>query len=352
MAVTSLYDSDNEFELDIHNDSQLHTLEGRNSSEPLIEKHISVDPKSLEESSSFVGEVSFNLMLPPIITPKNNDKPVPQPSLPVKFKFLSNSVPSSAASSPRLSSFKKKLQNENPASPPRPDVVTLLQESFLSRSKSCGDGRSFAPSDKLDVLVRKKCAMETESKLNGNFANLVVPNKDSRKESDSTDHQYEHRFKCLALCLFIPAFVKGKPVKPRKPEKNESTVKVMISRTVSLEKFECGSWASSVIVTDQDDELLSQRYFDLPLELMRSNTIDPHHPVNSAFVFDKDQKSGLKNVTTRTINAGRKSHESGRQVRFSVSSSPLSSHPESPCITPRLMKAREEFNAFLEAQTA
>uniref|UniRef100_A0A803QF64 Uncharacterized protein n=1 Tax=Cannabis sativa TaxID=3483 RepID=A0A803QF64_CANSA len=47
----------------------------------------------------------------------------------------------------------------------------------------------------------------------------------------------------------------------------------------------------------------------------------------------------------------RKSNDSARHVRFSTASP--QSFPASPtCITPRLRKAREDFNAFLEAQSA
>ena len=156
-------------------------------------------------------------------------------------------------------------------------------------------------------------------------------------------------FKCSAVCLFIPGFGKAKPVRPRKTEAMVMGNNV-ISRTVSLEKFECGSWDSSSIIADHDEDGDSMNlYFGLPLESITNLGNDAHLPVSAAFVFDnKDIKGVLKNGSTPTRATGRKSHESSRHVRFSTS------YPASPasCITPRFRKAREDFNAFLEAQSA
>ncbi|XP_039069703.1 uncharacterized protein LOC120216305 [Hibiscus syriacus] len=119
-----------------------------------------------------------------------------------------------------------------------------------------------------------------------------------------------------------------------------------ISRTVSLEKFECGSWASSTIIPDLDvDEGDSMNtYFDLPLKLIKNIRNNSSLPVSAAFMFDdKDVKGVLKNGSTQTRSTGRKSHESSssRYVRFTTSCP--TSYPASAasCITPRLRKARD-----------
>lgn len=118
----------------------------------------------------------------------------------------------------------------------------------------------------------------------------------------------------------------------------------VISRAVSLEKFECGSWSSSAILTDDEDGS-TQLYFDLPLELIRTGGNDALSPVTAAFVFESNHhpKGVLKkNPSTK------QSHESARHVRFSASPSTSCSSCPRSCITPRLRKAREEFNAYLE----
>lgn len=306
------------------------------------EKQILVDPISLKGSS--FKKASFNMMsLPP---------PLP----PAKSKFLSFSLPNSANSSPRFSSIlKKKLRNETKENPRRvsnlarqhsaaDNHLMLQREVNLRRSKST-DGRTHTPSDDLDFWLIKPDVSEYDNRYYASISKTTESSKDINKKVRCMDAG-DKEFKCGAMCLFLPGFSKVKPVRARKVETENENV---ISRTVSLEKFECGSWASSAVTHDPDDDS-KNLYFDLPLELIRANVNDAHSPVTAAFIFDKDQKGILKNSSTRA--AAKKSDESPRHVRFSTSSP--KSHPTSPasCITPRLRKAREEFNAFLEAQGA
>jgi hypothetical protein len=128
-----------------------------------------------------------------------------------------------------------------------------------------------------------------------------------------------------------------------------------MSRNVSLENFECGSWASAAMSHEIDGDS-NNSYFDLPLELMKYGAaieVDSHSPTSAApFCYEKEIKGVLKNGSAR--GSVRKSDASPRHVRFSLSSS-SPSYPASPafCISPRLKKAREDFNAFLAAaQTA
>lgn len=340
------------------------------------EKQISVDPISITEKS-----VDSIIIQPSASAPKPSEALAlnsPPPLLPAKPKFLSCSLPNSANSSPRFGSaallLKKKWRNhfESQASPRQVEDLTgnghLQQQQqhelvHFRRSKSCGEGRAIAPSDvdfdlwehndkrnssshhPYNMINSSRFLDLSFSKTDHQTKKVVKNNHNNNNISDSDDG-----FKCGALCLFLPGFGKAKPVRARKEE--AVVVENGISRTVSLEKFECGSWAASAINEDGDSMSL---YFDLPLELIRTGVNDAHSPVSSAFVFDKDRKGVLKNSSTRpSVSAPpRKSHESARHVRFSVSSSPTS-YPASPatCITPRLRKAREDFNAFLEAQSA
>ncbi|KAK8652774.1 hypothetical protein V6N13_126799 [Hibiscus sabdariffa] len=322
------------------------------------EKQISVDPISLRESS--MGEISFNMMLPP--QADTDDILLPPPLLPAKHRFLSYSLPNSATSSPRFGSIlsMKNLETESQASPLRVKMQPSRKNSQFVKSKSCGDGRTCGPSDELDDLWLYEARAAVHYKKHHRHGNLISnPNViknggHGRKDSEEMDGN-EVGFKCSALCLFLPGFTKAKQVRPRKEAMTRENNNVM-SRTVSLEKFECGSWASSTIMPDRDvdDGNSMNLYFDLPLELIKNLGNDSHLPVSAAFLFDnKDVKGVLKNGSAQTRPTGRKSHESSsRHVRFSTSSP--TSYPASPasCITPRLRKARDDFNAFLEAQSA
>lgn len=203
-------------------------------------------------------------------------------------------------------------------------------EIQLQRSKSCGEGRASAPSEELSLRLSKPNATK----------------RNSTKSLNNMDPS-EKAFKCGLLCLFFPLFGKGKLAKPKREE--AMMIEEIISRTVSLEKFECGSWASSAICRGSEEGGDSKHlYFDLPLELIRNSNVndDANSPVKAAFVFDKDRKGILKNCSTKAVTTKKPDESTGRHVRFPTSC------PESPvlCISPRLLKAREDFNAFLEAQ--
>ncbi|XP_010504979.1 PREDICTED: uncharacterized protein LOC104781890 [Camelina sativa] len=176
-------------------------------------------------------------------------------------------------------------------------------------------------------------------------------------------YQEEEEFKCNAFCLSLPGFGK-KPV--RSPKSEDSMKKKMIkpssfsdstavSLSASLEKFECGSWASATALARENGRL----YFDLPVEMIRCGGGDVQEPVSSGFFFDKETGSlALRSVLKKSSSlSGRQLGGSAetspqRRVRFSTINS--DSCPASPrsCITPRLLKARDDFNTFLAAQNA
>lgn len=176
-------------------------------------------------------------------------------------------------------------------------------------------------------------------------------------------YQKEEEFKCNAFCLSLPGFGKQKPM--RSPKSEDSIKKKMIkassfsnstvSLRASLEKFECGSWASTTALARENGRL----YFDLPVEMIKCGGRDVQEPVSSGFFFDKDSgglalRSVLKTSNSLSGRQQRSSADSSpqRRVRFSTTTSV--SCPNSPrsCITPRLRKARDDFNMFLAAQNA
>lgn len=301
------------------------------------EKQISIDPISLKQLTN--TDESHSFKAPSMITTN--------PSKLLLQRFISFSLPISAISSP-TKSLKPSRNQCHPSLPI--NSLSWQQSAALShlvqhrrdhmrRSKSCGDGRVSAPSDELDLYVRK-------------FNNLPLGDNGDR---DSSEHGSEFTsknsdsFKCGALCLFLPAFTsKGKQVKSKirynSGDQRQGAENAVISRTVSLEKFECGSWSSSAILT-VDEDGSTQLYFDLPLELIMTSANDALSLVTAAFVFENNHHP--KNVLKKNPSA-KQSHESARQVRFSVSSSTSCSSSPRSCITPRLRKAREEFNAYLE----
>nr|KYP55047.1 hypothetical protein KK1_001252 [Cajanus cajan] len=263
-------------------------------------------------------------------------------SQPPKPKFLSLSLPNSANSSPSTL-MKKKLKHRSTESPYEASTLKhqydQQEEMHLRRSKSCGEGRACAPSDDFDLWWAKSSAVEHENMHHGSFSKTEAIRESLVSCKNVKTHEDEG-FKCSALCLYLPGFGKAKAVKTRK-EGSEMEAGV-ISRTVSLEKFECGSWASSALFLEIEGDTMNSSYFDLPMELIKCSANDVHAPVSSAFVFEKDLEGVHKTGSSR---------KSPHHVPFSTSSTAKPVSPAS-CITPRLRKAREDFTAFLEAQRA
>ncbi|KAK4711580.1 hypothetical protein R3W88_006093 [Solanum pinnatisectum] len=326
------------------------------------EKQISVDPISLKEPNE-------------LTIPYSKPKPLNIPK-----KISSFSLPNSTTSSPDFSKKNHISQLPSPLSSSknhfaRQHSVALtnlerLREIQLRRSKSCGEGRASAPPEEFDIWFTPNSTIQQVPEDNNKYlinSNSFSPESEISNRNEEIyekkmlegRNQDEEKFKCGALCLFIPGFGKGiKHVKSgRRQVSGVSSSDIgphVVSRTVSLEKFECGSWTSSAaIINDVGDAASNNMFFDLPLELIRCSNVndDTFSPVTTGFVFDKEVKGVLKNTTTITTSS-RKSHESTRHVRFSTSSP--TSYPPSPtsCITPRMLTSREDFTTFLEAQSA
>lgn len=269
-----------------------------------------------------------------------------------KPKFTSLSLPNSTNSSPLFTS-KRKSKGSVVESPGQASNLTLkhqylLQEIKLRKSKSCGEGRaSLSPFDEFDHRLIKPSMVEHDYT---NIKHESFSENEAIKEHHASDSDLETNaeegFKCSVLCMFLRGFGKAKSAKTKK---EGSEMEGTISRTVSLEKFECGSWASSALFNDIETDNTSS-YFDLPLELIKGSSYnDVHAPVTSAFVFEKDLKGVLKNGSSRT-NA-RKSDTSPYHVRFSTSSTSHYSPSPASCNTPSLRNTKVDFNAFLEAQS-
>jgi hypothetical protein len=81
---------------------------------------------------------------------------------------------------------------------------------------------------------------------------------------------------------------------------------------------------------------------------------DVESPVKMAFVFDGEvppTRGILKNSASSRLSSARPSTSSQSHVKFSTAAA---SYPSSPSgvVTLRLARARAEFNAFLDAQSA
>ncbi|ESQ39543.1 hypothetical protein EUTSA_v10000939mg [Eutrema salsugineum] len=312
------------------------------------EREISMDPKSIKSlslSPSLRRNDSFDMILLPAMSPPRDlDAPMPLPLQPVRTKFVSRSLPNSTATSPKqrsgqMRSIKSKEQDS----------------SSFRRSKSCG-------------ATSKRLSLKTSGIRNSFFL------KTESNKSINNNNTLEDGFKCNALCLYLPGFGKGKPVRSSRKDDSSSFTRtttmttsssssVTVSRTVSvrettttttvisarasMEKFDCGSYTSESGGDEGGGHL-----FDLPSELIKSGSgeNDQDDPVSSAFVFDKEPiEKEIKGVLKISGSKNRKSMESSlRHVRFSTSS-PVS-YPTSPAISPRLLEATKNFNAFLDAQ--
>ncbi|XP_021771751.1 putative uncharacterized protein DDB_G0291608 [Chenopodium quinoa] len=288
----------------------------RDSSER--EKQISVDPISLQGSNT-IRQASFRLVSPPTNQNLGPNAP-PSPSPPPKLKFVSSSLPGSNSSSPE-SLYKKYQKNhsQQAAAAPRnnlsrmqsvmDDTHLAMVEANTRKSKSLGEGRTSGPVDDFDLWLEKsshnsgKDQSSSSNNNNNNNSNkhsgfskpplgpgIVDRHSSTMKKSKSRDPSFsEEKFKCGKLCLFLPRG-KGKTVRSISTASTMTQAScksepMAISRRVSLEKFECGSWASSL---ENEEGESANLFFDLPMELLRCSVSDMQSPVTAAFVFDND----------------------------------------------------------------
>ncbi|CAN8287504.1 unnamed protein product [Cochlearia groenlandica] len=217
-----------------------------------------------------------------------------------------------------------------------------------------------------DLAVPLPMPMTKPGKKLGSQETMFSPRKSRYLEKTIYKEEKEY-FKCNAFCLSLPGFGKQKHV--RSPKSGDSSIKKKmikassfsnpkVSLCASLENFECGSWASTATLGQNNPRL----YFDLPVEMLNfggRHHRDVQEPMISSSLFDKEREGlALRSVLkTRSSFSGRQHRSSAetspqRRVRFSTITSV--SCPNSPrsCITPRLLKARDDFNTFLAAQNS
>ncbi|KAL9248175.1 hypothetical protein vseg_021528 [Gypsophila vaccaria] len=288
------------------------------------ERQISVDPISLQGVAT-IRQASFRL-----VSPKKGFGPSnPVPSPPLKLKFVSTSLPSSASSSPSSTSLMKKIwKSQNGHKKPvtsrsnlsrmpstMDDTHLAMIEASQRRSRSLGEGRTSTHMDDLDLWLEK--SKRNKHKNNGNSNNNdrnarggqthrndirsyskppLGPSgvdRDMKSTKSRGEHSYpEDGFKCGKLCLFLPRG-KGKPVRSLSTVSTQisssHTDPPTISRTVSLERFECGSWGSSLNEDAEGDS--ANLFFDLPMEMIRCSVSDMQSAVTAAFVFENENNN-------------------------------------------------------------
>ncbi|KAJ4813129.1 root hair specific protein [Rhynchospora pubera] len=325
----------------------------------------------------------------------DEDTPVTIPVVQTNFMMQPASQPIVSAQSPHndivpgmppLPSGRYKKHSSDPTRYNQP-LASISRSSTLSRSKSCGEGRSSEPSDALDVLSRKASTQRL-----GSGAPLI-----DKSTQDSTGNYKDgsgfeppkastaSNFKC---CIYLPGISsKKKPVQARS-ESHLSSFSVegdnvqktntytpdlganaapadrasVISKVASLERFNLSS-VSSDIVIDCWDERHGSSYFDLPMELISSGENETDLPINSAFVFENDRRTSRrkKKSSSSRIASSKTSYEMSSRhsnnLRISASgkvsdASSMRSSQSSACIEPKIRKAREELNAFVEAHGA
>jgi hypothetical protein len=323
----------------------------------------------------------------------DEDTPVTIPIVPTNFIIQPVSQQSShndtTSGIPPLPLGRYKKHSSDPTQN-NPHLLPIPSSSSLSRSKSCGEGRSSEPSNAFDVLSKK-----ASTERLGSGAPLI-----DKFTQDSAGHYRDDNgfeppksstagnFKCNVFCVSLPVLsYRKKPMQVRSEShlssnsvegdnisKNNmympdletnivpATRPSVISKVASLERFDLS--ISSDIVIDCWDERHGSSYFDLPMELIGSSEDDTELPVNSAFWFENDQKAGRhkKKSNSSRIASGKTSYEmpsqrsnnsrSSSSSKVSDASSMCSSQSShsSACIMPKIIQ-REELEALAEAQS-
>ncbi|TVU07944.1 hypothetical protein EJB05_41322, partial [Eragrostis curvula] len=319
------------------------------------ERQIPVDPASLRRLGMVADEDS-PLSPPSVFT----EVVVQSPLLPPLRRptFVGASLPCSAASSPVHRA--KWEDNQNPAATPSPRSAL----SNLARQHSAALARL--------VAVAPPVLSRSASRAEGR----TMARHDDDEEEEAVEAKAlagDDGFTCGALCMLIPGFSspKKKPAAPRRPPawpcracsgSSRRARRSTASRVASLERFECGSWspppppppATAAAARDSSDG----HAMEVP---KISCADDTESPVKMAFVFDGGEPPAppttrgiLKNSASSRLSSARPStsSQSQRHVRFSTAAAESCPSSPSAVVTPRLARARAEFNAFLEAQSA
>ncbi|RLM55423.1 actin cytoskeleton-regulatory complex protein pan-1-like [Panicum miliaceum] len=321
------------------------------------ERQIPVDPASLRRLGMVADEDS-PLSAPSVLTEVVARS---SPLLPPLRRptFVGASLPCSAASSPVHGAGGAKWEEQQqPAAAHSP--TSALRS--LARQHSAALARLVAAPSTLP-----RSASRAEGRTMG-------PHDDEEPGEPDKLLAVEDGFTCGALCMLIPGFSRKKPAfaasaagtavsgMQRQPSGLRPR-RSSASRVASLERFECGSWSPPPPPPPPPVAARHEAADCLATEVAKTscaNADDAEAPVKMAFVFDGDPPAAtrgiLKNSPSSRLDSARPSTSSQRHVRFSTAvaadAAASASCPTSPCITPRLARARAEFNAFLEAQSA
>ncbi|CAL5048375.1 unnamed protein product [Urochloa decumbens] len=321
------------------------------------ERQIPVDPASLRRLGMVADEDS-PLSAPSVLTEVVARS---SPLLPPLRRptFVGASLPCSAASSPVHAAGSKREDQQHhhpPAAATHSPTTSALRS--LARQHSAALARLVAAAAAPPPSTLSRSASRAEGRT-------MAPHDDDEEPDKML--AADEGFTCGALCMFIPGFSRKKPAASvfiaagtavsgmqRQPSGLRPR-RGSASRVASLERFECGSWSPPPPPPPETDCLAT--------EVAKTSCAadDAEAPVKMAFVFDGGEtppaaaatRGILKNsASSRLVDSARPSMSSSqRHVRFSTAAA-AASCPTSPCITPRLARARAEFNAFLEAQSA
>uniref|UniRef100_A0A0D9WRF0 Uncharacterized protein n=1 Tax=Leersia perrieri TaxID=77586 RepID=A0A0D9WRF0_9ORYZ len=312
------------------------------------ERQIPVDPVSLRHLGMVADEDS-PLSAPSVMTELVVRSSSPQLPPLRRPTFVAASLPCSANSSPVHAAGAGAAATAPTPSPTATIRALARQHSVALAHYVVGGAASPAP-----ALSRSASRAEGRS---------MVPHDDDDDGEDTKanagageEDGDEGGFNCGALCMFIPGFnsSKKKPaaaaVAAVSSMRRQHSIRGQqqrrassVSRLASLERFECGSWSPPPPPPAQE------------MSSCGGGEEDTETPVKMAFVFESGEPRGILKKSASTSRqqeqSARPSSASQRHVRFSTAAA-AASCPTSPCVTPRLARARAEFNAFLEAQSA
>ncbi|KAF0901884.1 hypothetical protein E2562_006495 [Oryza meyeriana var. granulata] len=309
------------------------------------ERQIPVDPVSLRHLG-MVAEEDSPLSAPSVLTEVVVRSSTLLPPL-RRPTFVGASLPCSASSSPVHGATEKREDPHAAAAAATPSTTATLRA--LARQHSVALAHHVATPAAAVAPALSRSASRAEGRS-------MVPHNDEDAEPKAIAE--DDSFICGALCMFISGFSKKKSSAAaavvssmQRQQSIGARRRSSVSRLASLERFECGSWSPPPPVVPAPAALEAEYFAQ---EVAKSSCADDTEaPVKMAFVFDHGEPRGiLKKSASSRQESARPSTSSQRHVRFSTATAAALSCPTSPCVTPRLARARAEFNAFLEAQSA
>ncbi|KAG8078202.1 hypothetical protein GUJ93_ZPchr0007g3797 [Zizania palustris] len=131
---------------------------------------------------------------------------------------------------------------------------------------------------------RRSCV---DSSVTDVSSNSSVSYRRTRQDRSAGDG-----FWCGALCLPLPGLSRRRPMQQQQSMSlSEPGARASVaSKGASMERFKYSSSSSGIVLEsasgEEEEEQEPSAYFDLPLELLRSSSVDTESPVTAAFLFD------------------------------------------------------------------